>query len=271
MRIVCLSAEAADICARLGAWEDVVAVTAFASQAGLAARPVISGFSTADCERVVALRPDLVLCFSDVQADIAAQLIRRGSTVLATNQRTLAEIAGAIRLIGGSIGRATAAEKLAAEFLGGLEALEKPSSSDSIIAGKKGATPKPRVYFEEWPDPLISAIGWVGELIEHCGGIDVFAARRRPASRDRVIESKEVIAANPDIIIASWCGRRVDIDAVRTRPGFSEIRAVREHQIHAISSDVLLQPGPRVLDGARELRRIFDEWRTCNLAPAQTP
>lgn len=284
MRIVCLSAEAADICARLGAWEDVVAVTAFASQAGLAVRPIISGFSTADCERVVALRPDLVICFSDVQADIAAQLIRRGCQVLTTNQRTLAEIAGAIRLIGGSIGRAAAAEKLAAEFLGGLEALKKstssflggtdgstPSSSDSNIAGKKDATPKPRVYFEEWPDPLISAIGWIGELIEQCGGSDVFAARRKPASKDRVVEPQEVIAANPDIIIASWCGRRVDIDAIRARPGFSVIRAVQEHQIHAISSDVLLQPGPRVLDGARELRRIFDEWRTCNLAPAQTP
>ncbi|HSI14768.1 MAG TPA: ABC transporter substrate-binding protein [Chthoniobacter sp.] len=259
MRIVCLSAEAADICARLGAWDDVVAVTAFASQTGLAVRPIISGFSTADCERVTALRPDLVLCFSDVQADIAAQLIRRGCTVLTTNQRTLAEIADAIRLIGRTIGRATAGENLAAEFLGELKML------------KGDVDTKARVYFEEWPDPLISAIGWVGELIEHCGGIDVFAARRRAASKERVVEAREVIAANPDIIIASWCGRPVDIGAIHERPGFAEIHAIQEDQIHAISSDLLLQPGPRVLEGARELRRILDAWRTCNLAPAHTP
>jgi iron complex transport system substrate-binding protein len=259
VRIVCLSAEAADISARLGAWEDVVAVTAFAPQAGLAVRPIISGFSSADCDRVAALHPDLVICFSDVQAEIAAQLIRRGCTVLTTNQRSLAEIAEAIRLIGRTIGRAAAGEKLAADFLGELELLKSPADA------------KARVYFEEWPEPLISAIGWVGELIEHCGGIDVFAARRKPASKERVVESQEVIAANPDIIIASWCGRRVDIEAIRARPGFTEIRAVRENQIHAISSDVLLQPGPRVLEGARELRRIFDAWRACNLVPAHTP
>jgi iron complex transport system substrate-binding protein len=297
VRIVCLSAEAADICARLGAWEDVVAVTAFASQAGLAVRPIISGFATADCERVAALRPDLVICFSDVQADIAAQLIRRGCTVLTTNQRTLAEIAGAIRLVGGAIGKAEAAEKLAAEFLRELETLRRsangflegtalsvpgetsrsgtygavPSSSDSDIAGKRDEKPRPRVYFEEWPEPLISAIGWVGELIEHCGGIDIFAARRKPASKDRVVEPQEVIVANPNIIIASWCGRRVDIEAIRARPGFAGICAVQQGQIHVISSEVLLQPGPRVLTGAHELRRIFDTWRACNLPRAQTP
>jgi iron complex transport system substrate-binding protein len=216
-------------------------------------RPIISGFSTADCDRVTALHPDLVICFSDVQAEIAAQLIRRGCAVLTTNQRTLAQIAETIRLIGRTIGCATMAEKLAADFLGELEALKcsangflkgtalsvpgetsrsstdgaVPSSSDLNAAGKKNPRPHPRVYFEEWPEPLISAIGWVGELIELCGGIDIFAARRKPASKERVIEPREVIAAAPDIIIASWCGRPVDIEAIRTRPGFSGIRAVR--------------------------------------------
>lgn len=251
MRIVCLSAEAADVCARLGAWDDVVAVSAFASQAGLVPRPVIGGFSTTDCERIAALQPDLVICFSDVQADIAAQLIRHGCAVLATNQRTLAEIAETIRLIGGAIERASAAEQLAAEFLTELEPL------------KCAAHPQPRVYFEEWPDPLISAIGWVGELIEHCGGVDVFAARRGRASRERVVAPEEVIAANPDIIIASWCGKRVDIGAIRSRPGFSNIRAVKDDHIRALSSDILLQPGPRIIEGGREFRRIFDAWRAC--------
>jgi iron complex transport system substrate-binding protein len=259
VRIVCLSAEAADICARLGAWDDVVAVSAFASQAGLAPRPVIGGFSNTDCERVIELRPDLVICFSDVQADVAAQFVRRGCTVLATNQRTLAEIAGTIHLIGGAIGCASAAGRLAAEF------------RDQLTALKNAAGPQPRVYFEEWPDPLVSGIGWVGELIEHCGGVDIFAARRGRASRERMVTPDEVIAGNPDIIVASWCGKRVDIPAIRARPGFSNIRAVQRDQIHAVDSDLLLQPGPRVLEGGRELRRIVDAWRACIPAVPHTP
>lgn len=260
MRIVCLSAEAADVCARLGAWEEVIAVSAFASQAGLAARPVIGGFSTTDCERVARLSPDLVICFSDVQAEIAAQLIRHGCSVLATNQRTLAEIADAIRLIGGAIGRRPATEALACEFLRDLAALRRVE------------TTTPRVYFEEWPEPMISAIGWVGELIELCGGVDVFAARRGAASRERVVQPEEVIAANPDIIVASWCGKPVNLDAIRSRGGFSTIRAIQDRELHAIPSDLLLQPGPRVLEGARELSRIFQSWRqrTC-IAPAAHP
>jgi len=261
VRIVCLSAEAADICARLGAWEEVQAVSAFASQAGLAPRPVIGGFSTADCTRVAGFNPDLVICFSDVQAEIAAHLIRAGCAVLTTNQRTLAEIAGVIRLIGGAIGRAPAAEALADQFLHELAALASPSA------------PRPRVYFEEWPDPLISGIGWVGELIELCGGHDLFAARCGRASRERVVQPEEIIEANPEIILASWCGRTVDPAAIRTRPGFSSIRAVQDQQIHAIPSDLLLQPGPRVLAGARELQRIFADWqhRACIATPPHPP
>ncbi len=260
MRIICLSAEAADICARLGAWDEVVAVSAFAARSGRPARPVISGFSTADGERVAELSPDLVLCFSDVQAGIAADLVRRGCTVLITNQRTLAEIADAIRLIGRAIGRGKAAVALAEEFLAAI--------------GQLGDQPekRPRVYFEEWPDPLISGIGWVGELIEICGGIDVFAARRGRAARDREVEAGEIIQAAPEIIIASWCGRRVDPDAIRARPGFDRTPAVQEDEVHVIPSDLLLQPGPVVLAGARELRRLFEQWqrrRACIVRSAQ--
>ena len=258
MRIVCLSAEAADICARLGAWEEVLAVSAFASQAGLAPRPAIGGFSTTDCERVAGFAPDLVLCFSDVQAEIAAQLIRRGCAVLVTNQRTLAEIAGTIRLVGGAIGRGAAAEILAQQFF------------DELAGLASTASPRPRVYFEEWPDPLISGIGWVGELIELCGGIDVFAARRGRASRERVVQPEEVIAAAPDIILASWCGRRVAPEAIRARPGFAAIPAVQDGEIHEIASDLLLQPGPRVLEGAREVKRIFETWQRHACIPARS-
>jgi len=226
-------------------------VSAFASQEGLPPRPVIGGFSTAGVARIAALRPSLVITFSDVQANIAAELVRAGMNVLATNQRTLDEIAGAIRLIGGAIGRAAAADDLATDFLRDLTTL------------RTSAGPAPRVYFEEWPDPMISAIGWVGELIELCGGVDVFAARRGPASRDRAVAIEEVIAADPDIIVASWCGKPVDIGAIRARPGFAAIRALKVGQIHAVDSALLLQPGPRVFEGGRALRRIFDAWRAC--------
>jgi iron complex transport system substrate-binding protein len=160
-RILCLSAEAADICARLGAWDQVVAVSAFACQDGLEHKPVISGFSTCDCERAMQLKPDLVITFSDVQATISAEFIRAGCAVLATNQRTLLEIADTIQLIGGAIGLPQMAAQLAECFLGELE---------SLSASRESA---PKVYFEEWPDPMVSGIGWVGEIIERTGGIDV--------------------------------------------------------------------------------------------------
>jgi iron complex transport system substrate-binding protein len=246
VRIVCLSAESADICARLGAWDDVIAVSAFASQEGLAPRLVIGGFSTADVDRIAGLSPHLVIAFSDVQAEMAAQLIRAGCTVLATNQRTLAEIAQTIRLIGRAIDRSAAGGSLADQFTRELAALR--------------ATPehRPRVYFEEWPEPMISGIGWVGELIELCGGTDLFAARRGRAARERMVEPGEVIGANPDLILASWCGKRVDLDAIRARPGFDRISAVQRGAIHALDSADVLQPGPRLLEGARKIRRLID-------------
>lgn len=238
-----------------------MAVSAYASQAGLERRPVIGGFSRCDCERVIEQKPDLVLAFSDVQADFAAQLIRAGCTVLATNQRDLAGIAASMRLIGGALGKTTEAAALAEAFTRELESL-RFSGPD-----------RPRVYFEEWPEPLISGIGWVGEMIELCGGIDVFAARRGQASRDRVVLEEQVIAAAPQIILASWCGRPVNLDAIRARAGFADISAIRANQLHALDSAQLLQPGWRVLEGARTLRGIFDGWRARmnGCAPADEP
>ncbi len=247
-RILCLSAEAADICAQLGAWDRVVAVTAFASQKGLERKPVISGFSTCDCERAMQLHPDLVITFSDVQAEIASEFIRAGCTVLATNQRTLLEIASTIRLVGGALGLPDAASQLAESFLGEFEALS--------IARKT----KPKIYFEEWPDPMISGIGWVGEIIERTGGIDIFAQRRGRSAKERAVTAEEVVAANPDIILASWCGKPVNKVLIRERPGFSELSAVRQDQVHDLDSGTILQPGPRVLEGARQIRRILDSW-----------
>ncbi|HEX3870822.1 MAG TPA: ABC transporter substrate-binding protein [Pirellulales bacterium] len=248
-RLLCLSAEAADICARLGAWDRVVGVSAFAIQEGLEPRPVISGFSTCDCERAMRLKPDLVITFSDVQADIAGQFIRAGAPVLATNQRTLAEIAETIRLIGGVIGRPAPAAELAETFLAEIEALTNHAEL------------RPRVYFEEWPDPPISGIGWVGEIIERAGGCDVFAERRGKEARERMVTYEKIVAAQPEIILASWCGKPVDWASIRKRPGFADLSAVRDGNLHTLSSDLILQPGPRVMEGARRIREIISLWR----------
>jgi iron complex transport system substrate-binding protein len=255
VRIICLSAEAADICARLGAWEEVVAVSAFASQDGLAPKPVISGFSTCDCERVASHAPDLVITFSDVQAGIAAELIRAGCAVLATNQRTLAEVAQTIRIIGGAIGRAAEAERLAAAFQDGLAALAA-SPPDH----------RPRVYFEEWPEPMISGIAWVSEIIELAGGADVFAGNRAKAARDRTVTVQQVAAADPEIVLARWCGKPVNIASICGRAGFENVSAVRASRVFSMDSSIVLQPGPRLLAGAEAIRRIIES--TCSTVEA---
>ena len=246
MRIACLSSESADICARIGAWEDVVAVSAYADQTGLDRRPVVSGFSTGDAERILAHRPDLLITFSDVQAEIAAALIRAGATVLATNQRTLAEIAATVRLVARAVGRGDAGEKLAADFERQLREMRR--------------TPvrRPRVYFEEWPDPPISGIAWVGELIELVGGDDIFANRRGRSANDRIVRDEDVISAAPDFIFASWCGKKADLPSLRQR--FAATPAASAGGIIELPSSDFLQPGPRLIDGARRLKQTLEDF-----------
>ena len=246
MRIACLSAESAVICARIGGWQDVVAVSAYADQTGLDRRPVVSGFSTGDAERILAHRPDIVITFSDVQAEIAATLIRAGVTVLATNQRTLKEIAATVRLVARAVGRGDEGEKLAADFEHQLREMRR--------------TPlrRPRVYFEEWPDPPISGIAWVGELIELIGGDDIFATRRGRSASERTVCDEDVVAAVPDFVFASWCGKKVNLPSLHRR--FSDTPAARAGRIVELPSADFLQPGPRLLDGARTLRRALEDF-----------
>lgn len=244
MRIVCLSAETADLCARLGAWGSVVAVSAYADQTGLPPRPVVSGFSKADAARVMAHAPDVVFTFSDVQAEICAALIRAGATVVATNQRTLAETVATMRSVARWIDRAEAGERLAAEFERELHAL------------RRSPVHRPRVYFEEWPDPPITGIPWVGELIELAGGTDIFAGRRASAARERQVSDEEIRAAAPDVVLASWCGKPVDHAALRVR--LSGTPAVAAGQIHELPGAIILQPGWRLLEGARRMCEIFN-------------
>jgi iron complex transport system substrate-binding protein len=244
LRIVCLSAETADLCARVGAWDDVVAVSAYADQTGLPPKPIASGFSSGGPEFIQKFAPDLILGFSDVQADLAAALIRLGLTVLITNQRSLVETAVALRLVARAVGRASEGERVIGEFEQDLAKLKRPAGSG------------PRVYFEEWPDPPITGIGWVGELIELLGGVDIFADRRGRAARERQVSDEEVRSRAPNVILASWCGKPVELEGLKAR--FQETPAGRSGQFHEIPGAEILQPGLRLLDGAHRMRRIFD-------------
>jgi iron complex transport system substrate-binding protein len=245
LRIVCLSAETAELCARIGAWDDVVAISAYADQSGLPAKPIASGFSSGAAGFILKFEPDLVLGYSDVQADLAAELIRAGATVLITNQRTLAETVSAMRLIGGAVGRAAEVEAAAREFEAALGELRRSPGTG------------PRVYFEEWPEPVITGIAWVGELIELLGGVDVFADRRGRAARERVTSDAEVLARAPQLILASWCGRPVDLPALQTR--FGQSPAGLAGHIYEVPSAEVLQPGFGLIRGARRLAAIFDK------------
>lgn len=245
-RIVCLSAEAADWLWRVGAWDNVVGVTAFFTQpSDTPAKPRVSGFSTARMKEIETLNPDLVITFSDVQAEFAAELIKHGFSVLATNQRTLAEIEATLSLLGRVVGHEAESERLLVEFRERLAPVKKAANG-------------PRVYFEEWDDPFISGIGWVGELIEHAGGTDIFAElRKNRAAHDRVVTSEQICHANPEIIFASWCGKPVQSASISLRPGWAELPAVRAKRIYEIPGEDILQPGFRLVYGYERLKDII--------------
>ena len=201
-------------------------------------KPRVSAFTWADIPKILALEPDLVFTFSDLQADIAAELIRAGVAVHAFNQRNIASIRAMIRTIGALVGAADKAEALAR----GYEA--RVTEAQAATRGRA----RPKVYFEEWDDPLISGIGWVSELIEIAGGEDVFAdLRAQKSAKDRIVAPAKVIAAAPDLILASWCGKKVVPDQIRQRPGWDAIPAVRSGRIVEIKSPLILQPGPAAL------------------------
>jgi iron complex transport system substrate-binding protein len=248
-RIVCLSGESADICHRLGAADRVAAVSAFAPKLMRDGRAIVGGFSTLNITDLLAIEPDLVITFSDVQAEISADLIRHHCTVLATNQRSLQGILETILLIGRAIGCSAEAGNLATDFEGRLEKL------------RSDRTPRPRVYFEEWDEPLISGIGWVSEAIHLVGGEDIFVRPEAKSSRDRTIDPLAICRADPQIIFASWCGKPVDLKRIGERPGWQTISAVKSNDIYSINSADILQPGPAILSGVEQMSGIIERWR----------
>jgi iron complex transport system substrate-binding protein len=239
-RIVCLTEETVETLYLLGEQDRIVGVSGYAVRPPQVRRekPRVSAFISADIPKILALEPDLVLAFSDLQADIVADLVRAGVAVHVFNQRDVAGILSMIRTIGALVGAAERADQLATAY---EQRLAK-------IASTARRLPKPKGYFEEWDDPLISGIGWVSELIEIAGGEDVLPELRwRQAARDRIVSPDAVRVAAPDVILASWCGKKVVRDRIRQRPGWNEIPAVRNDRIVEIKSALILQPGPAAL------------------------
>lgn len=242
-RIVCLTEETVETLYLLGQQDRIVGVTGYAIRPARVRRekPRVGAFTSADLARILALEPDLVLTFSDLQADIAADLIRAGVAVHAFNQRDVAGIFGMIATLGALTGAAVAAQALADHYAVRIDDLRARSLA------RAGALP-PRVWFEEWDVPLISGIGWVSELIEIAGGVDVFAhLATEKAARDRIVPPEAVIAAAPDVIVASWCGKKVRPERIAARPGWHVIPAVRAGRIREIKSPLILAPGPAAL------------------------
>jgi iron complex transport system substrate-binding protein len=254
-RIVCLTEETVETLYLLGEDRRIVGVSGYAVRPPQVRRekPRVSAFISADVPKILALEPDLVLTFSDLQADIVAELIRQNVAVHAFNQRDIAGIFEMIRTLGALVGASGNAELLA-------RSLER--TLDAARDRAKALPKHPRVYFEEWDEPMISGIQWVSELIEVAGGIEIFPALAlRKNAKDRIVTGADVIAAQPDIIIGSWCGKKFVPEKVAARPGFDSMPAVRDGWLREIKSPLILQPGPAALtDGLDALVAIVEEW-----------
>jgi iron complex transport system substrate-binding protein len=252
-RIVCLTEETTETLYLLGEGDRVVGVSGYTVRPAEARRkPKVSAYISARYDHIEALRPDLVLAFSDLQAEIVAELVRRGLTVVCFNQRSVAEILAMIECLGRLIGVAERARELADRLRDEL----------ADLARRAALLPtRPLVFVEEWCDPLISGIRWVAELVELAGGRDPFPElRQRPDARSRIVEPAMVVDRNPDLIVASWCGRKVKKAAIAARPGWDQVAAVENGRIVEIKSSILLQPGPAALtDGATALEAAIRE------------
>src|SRR3954463_15911268 len=254
-RIVCLTEETVETLYLLGEDARIVGVSGYAVRPPQVRKekPRVSAFISADVPKILALNPDLVLTFSDLQADIVADLVRANVAVHAFNQRDVAGILAMIRTLGALVGAAGKAEALA----------QSCETRLATIARVTKGRVRPRVYFEEWDEPMISGIGWVSELIAAAGGVDVFADRAAAqGARDRIVSSEAVIAAEPDIVVGSWCGKRFRPEKLAARPGFETIPAVRDGELHEIKAPLILQPGPAALtDGLDALSAIVRRWQ----------
>jgi iron complex transport system substrate-binding protein len=253
-RIICLTEETTETLYLLGEGHRVVGISGYTVRPPEAReKPKVSSFLHARYEKIEALSPDLILAFSDLQSEITNDLVKRGYSVFTFNQRSVAEILQMIHVLGGIIGVADKAEALAARLTSGLDDIRRASAAFPV---------RPRVYFEEWDNPLISGIQWVDELIEIAGGHTVFPhLRAARLAKDRIVTSAQVIDAQPDVIIGSWCGKPVRKEKIAARADWISIPAVRTGDIYEVKSTYILQPGPASLtEGVQQIHRVLREW-----------
>ena len=264
-RIVCLTEEPTEVLYALGQEHRIVGISGFTVRPARARRdkPRVSAFTSAKVDKILALQPDLAVGFSDMQADIAQALIRAGVEVWISNHRSVDGILGYVHRLGALVGADTAARLYATQL---EDRIERVRLTAALLPRR------PRVYFEEWDEPAISAIRWVSELITIAGGDDIFPTRAAASlGRDRIVaDLGEVVAQAPDIIIGSWCGKKFRPDKVAARPGWAEVPAVRDGEIHEIKSPLILQPGPAALtDGLDALHSIIARWALKQPVPAE--
>jgi iron complex transport system substrate-binding protein len=253
--VVCLTADTAEIACLVGAAERVVGVPGTARRPeAVRDRPRVGGFTTFRVDKILALEPELVLAFSDLQADVTRELVAAGVSVLCTNQRSIDEIFQAILVIGGALGCEGPARDVVQDMRDEIRQVREYSSI---------WPDRPRVYFEEWMEPMIAGIRWVSEAIELAGGRDVFAELRDERSaKGRVVDPAEVVRRDPEIILASWCGKPVDGDAIAARPGWQNVSAVRRGQIHELDGADVLSPAPSLMIGLRRIHEIIQAYQS---------
>jgi iron complex transport system substrate-binding protein len=250
-RIVCLTEETTETIYLLGEQDRIVGISGYTARPPEARlKPKVSAFTTAKFEKIMAVNPDLVLTFSDLQADIARELIVRGVPVMAFNQRSVPEILEMMVTLARVLGCEAKGRELVGRVTADIQRIARSASSFPY---------RPRVFFEEWKQPLISGIRWVEELVEAAGGEPVFPELRGGRlAKDRTVEPTLVIERNPDVVIASWCGMKVNKESIRTRPGWDRITAVQQGHIYEVKSTYILQPGPAALtEGVRQLHAIL--------------
>ena len=255
-RIVCLTEEPTETLYALGEQDRIVGISGFTVRPAIARRekPKVSAFTSAKIGEILALRPDFVIGFSDIQADIAAELIRHGVEVWVSNHRSVEGILDYVRRLGALVGAGARAEAYADGLQRGLE---------DIAAQARALPRRPRVYFEEWDEPPITGIRWVAELVRIAGGEDIFPERaEKSLARDRIlVDDDETIARAPDIVFGSWCGKKFRPEQVAARPGWQQVPAVRDQQLFEVKSPIILQPGPAALtNGVRELAAHIARW-----------
>lgn len=257
-RIVCLVEEPTEVLYALGEQDRIVGISGFTVRPPRARKekPKVSAFTSAKIDEILKLKPDFAIGFSDIQADIAAELVRRGVEVWIANHRSVAEILDYVRRLGALVGCVERANAYADALARGVDA----------IAAQAATLPRrPKVYFEEWDEPRITGIRWVAELVRIAGGDDIFPElAAEPLAKQRILANDdEIIARAPDIVFGSWCGKKFQPGKVASRPGWENVPAVRDGELHEIKSPLILQPGPAALtDGVRELHAHIARWAT---------